>query len=81
MMLVSCLVESVMDRMWLVEGYPFSELRLVPKRFSEHVYGHLIAYSANPCHDQLKPAHKIWGEARLLSGKDYRGRPQRFLNL
>ena len=31
----------------LVEGYPFSEFRLVLEHFSERVYGHLVAYPAN----------------------------------
>ena len=45
---VRCLVKGVLDRLRFIEGYPFSEFRLVPEHFSESVYGHFVAYSANP---------------------------------
>ncbi|KAF3489976.1 hypothetical protein F2Q69_00053439 [Brassica cretica] len=35
---------GVLDRLWFVEGYPFSEFRLVPEHFSERVYGQLVAF-------------------------------------
>ena len=43
---VRCFVESILDCPWFVEGYPFSEFRLVPERLSERVNGHLVAYPA-----------------------------------
>ena len=45
---VRCLVKGVLDRLRFIEGYPFSEFRLVPEHFSESVYGHFVAYAANP---------------------------------
>ena len=56
---VRCLVEGILDHPWFVEGYPFTEFRLVAERFSERVYGHLVAYPANPWHNQLEPAYEL----------------------
>ncbi|KAF3602994.1 hypothetical protein F2Q69_00035320 [Brassica cretica] len=53
------LVEGILDRPRFVEGYPFSEFRLVPERFSERVNGHFVAYPTNPGHHQLKPADEL----------------------
>ena len=51
---VSCLVDGIMDRPWFVEGYSFSEFRLVPERLPERVDGHFVAYPAYPGHHQLE---------------------------
>ena len=44
--IVRHLVKGVLDRPRFVEGYPLSEIRLVPERFSERVNGHFVAYPA-----------------------------------
>ena len=63
---VRCLVEGVPDHLRFVEGYPFSEFRLVRERFSERVNGHLVAYPADPGHYQPESADEL-AEGFVLS--------------
>ena len=56
---VCFLVKGVLDHSRFVDDYPFSEFRLEPEHFSECVYGHLVAYSANPLHNQLESAYEL----------------------
>ena len=44
-----------MDRTWIVKGYPLPELRLVPERLSEHIYGHFVANSTDSSHHGFEP--------------------------
>ena len=52
-------MEGVLDHPRFVEGYPFSEFRLVLERLSERVNGHLVAYPADPGHYQLKSSDEL----------------------
>ncbi|KAF3586841.1 hypothetical protein F2Q69_00028972 [Brassica cretica] len=51
--------EGVLDHSRFVDDYPFSEFRLEPEHFSECVYGHLVAYSANSLHNQLESSYEL----------------------
>ena len=52
-------MEGVLDRPRFVEGYPFSEFRLVPERLSERVDGPYVAYPTDPGHHQLESADEL----------------------
>ena len=52
-------MEGVLDRLWFVEGYPFSEFRLVLERLSERIDGHFVSYPADPGHYQLESADEL----------------------
>ena len=52
-------MEGVLDHPRFVEGYPFSEFRLVPKSLSKRVDGHFVASPADPGHHQLESADEF----------------------
>ena len=56
---VSCLVEGVLDRPQFVEGYPFSEFRLLQEHFSECVDGQFVAFSTDPGYHQFESADEL----------------------
>ena len=53
------LVEGVLDRMRLVEGYPFSEFWLVAERLPERVYSHFVSYPTNSRHNEFESIHEV----------------------
>ena len=52
-------MERILDRTRLLQRYPLPELRIVPERLSERVYGHFVAYSTDCSHNSLEPFYEV----------------------
>ena len=59
-------VERILDRTRLLQSYPLPELRLVPERISERIYGHFVAYSADSILNGLEQFYEV-AERLVLS--------------